>query len=220
MIERRKEGDIHIITLNSEQNVINPEWNAAMLDALAAVKADCDGNSGLVLTGIGKIFCAGLDVPTILQLDQVGMEKFARDLMAVESGLLELPIPVIAALNGHTFAGGAFLALSCDYRIMREDRGWFCLSEIDVGVPIGEQNMGLLQTKVPPATARDAALTGKRYGADDAIAAGFADAKAPADELLAAALTMANELAAKERGIFGTIKQQLNAKALDALKFK
>ncbi len=220
MIEHRKEGDIHIITLNAEHNVINPDWNAAMLDALATVKADCAGNSALVLTGTGKTFCAGLDVPVIMQLDQAGMEQFARDLMAVETTLLALPIPVIAALNGHTFAGGAFLALSCDYRIMREDRGWFCLSEVDVGVPIGEQNTALLLAKVPPATARDAALTGKRYSADEAIAAGFADAKSANEALLDAALTMASELGAKERGIFGTIKQQLNAKTIDALQIR
>lgn len=217
MIEQRKEGDIHIITLTNEPNVINPDWNAAMLEALAAVQADSDGNSALVLTGTGKTFCSGLDIPVLMQLDDAARVQFESDLMQVESRLLTLPVPVVAALNGHTFAGGAFIALSCDFRIMREDRGWFCLSEVDVGVPIGERNMGLLQAKVSPATARDAALTGKRYTADEAIAAGFVDGKAPAESLLNAALSIAGELAQKERGIFGTIKQSLNSNAVAAL---
>jgi hypothetical protein len=79
------------------------------------------------------------------------------------------------------------MALSCDYRIMREDRGWFCISEVDVGVPVPPAMMGILRAKLPANTARDALLTGKRYTAEEAIAAGIADGKAPADQLLAQA---------------------------------
>lgn len=123
--------------------------------------------------------------------------------------LLVGPIPVVAALNGHAFAAGAFLALSCDFRIMREDRGWICISEIDVGVPIGAAMMHILRSKLPVQTAAEAALTGKRYAAPDAIAAGLADASAPEAELLGTAVKYAAVLAAKEGGIMATLKRQL-----------
>ena len=110
-------------------------------------------------------------------------------------------------MNGHAFAGGAFLALSCDYRLMREDRGWFCVSEVDVGVPIPPAMMGILQGKLSPNTARDALLTGRRYTADDALVAGIIDGKAPVDELLEQSVALASQLATKEPGIFGTLKQ-------------
>jgi enoyl-CoA hydratase/carnithine racemase len=120
-------------------------------------------------------------------------------------------------MNGHAFAGGAFMALSCDYRIMREDRGWFSVSEVDVGVPIPPAMMGILQGKLPANTARDALLTGKRYTADEAIAAGIADGKAPMDELMEQAKALASQLATKEPGIFKTLKQTWFGPMADAL---
>ena len=123
--------------------------------------------------------------------------------------LLLLPIPTVAALNGHAFAAGAFIALACDYRLMREDRGWFCISEVDVGVPVDTATMQLLRAKLPPAAARDALLTGKRYTAAEAIAAGIADGEASEGDLLTRAIALAASLAVKERSIFTTLKRNL-----------
>ena len=92
---------------------------------------------------------------------------------------------------------------------MREDRGWFCISEVDVGVPVDTATMQLLSAKLSPATARDALLTGKRYTAGEAITAGIADGKAPEDDLLTSAIALAASLAVKERGIFTTLKRNL-----------
>ena len=138
-------------------------------------------------------------------------------MMEINQRLLVLPCPTVAALNGHAFAGGAFLALSCDYRLMREDRGWFSVSEVDVGVPIPQPLMGMLEGKLTPNTARDALLTGKRYTADEAIAAGISDSKASEQELLSNAKALATQLATKEPGIFKTLKQRWFGPMADAL---
>ena len=92
---------------------------------------------------------------------------------------------------------------------MREDRGWFCISEVDVGVPVDTATMQLLRAELPPSTARDALLTGKRYTAAEAIAAGIADGEAPEGDLLTRAIALAARLAAKERSIFTTLKRNL-----------
>jgi enoyl-CoA hydratase/carnithine racemase len=125
--------------------------------------------------------------------------------------LISLPIPTVAAINGHAFAGGAFVTLGCDYRVMRADKGWFCISEVDVGVPIGDPMMGLLKAKLSPQIAREAALTGKRYPAQEALAVGIVDAISEEDALLDNATALATSMAGKERVIFGLIKKQLYA---------
>ncbi len=211
MIDLERDGAIHVVTMNHGPNVIDPPWQARMLEVLDAVEADCEGEAGLVLTGEGKFFSNGLHVEVLMGLEGEDMARFGASMQQIMGRLLTLPVPTVAAVNGHAFAAGAFLALACDYRIMREDRGWICISEVDAGVPIGAPMMALLRSKVPAATAREAVLSGKRYAADEAIAAGFADGKAPEDELVADAKALAQSLAGKERRIFGTLKRQLNA---------
>ena len=153
-----------------------------------------------------------------MQLDPAAQAEFGRKMAEIYRRLLLLPCPTVAAVNGHAFAGGAFVAMCCDYRIMREDRGWICVSEVDVGVPLDDSMMGVLRGKVPPATARDAILTGKRYAADDAIAAGMADGKAPLENLLAAAKELATNLATKDPAVFKAIKRTYFGNMADALK--
>ena len=207
MIDYTKEGDLHLVTMNAGPNVICPEWQQRMLDILDTVEADCGKGAALILTGDDKFFCNGLNLEVVTQLAPEEMVLFASRMAEIHKRFLVLPCPTIAAVNGHAFAGGAFMALSCDYRIMREDRGWFSVSEVDVGVPIPAPMMGILQGKLPANTARDAVLIGKRYTADEAIAAGIADGKAPVDELMKQAKTLASQLGTKEPGIFKTLKQ-------------
>lgn len=211
MIDHKREGYLHIVTLNDGANMVTPAWQTRFIEILDAVEADSYGNAGLVLTGTEKFFCSGLNVEVVMSLEGDARARFSQSMMKLMHKLIRLPVPTVAAINGHAFAAGAFLALACDYRIMREDRGWFCISEVDVGVPIGEAMMSLLKGKVSPQTARESVLSGKRYVADEAIAAGLADEKASEGELLGRAQTLAGELATKERKIFSTLKHQLYA---------
>lgn len=216
MIDLRKTGSIHVITLNDGPNLIGPAWQRRMLEVLDAVAADCEGEAGLVLTGEGKFFSNGLDVEAITKLQGDDLAEFGSRMVQIIGRLVVAPVPTAAVLNGHAFAAGAFLALACDYRWMREDRGWFCISEVDAGVPIGAPMMKLLTSKVAPSVARDAVLSGKRYPADEAIAAGLVDAKAPADELLERAIAALAPLAAKQRRIFKTLKGTLHEELAQA----
>lgn len=207
MIDYQKEGELHLVTMSEGQNTICPRWQQRMLEILDAVESDCGPGAALVLTGTDKFFCNGLNLETVMALTPEQMQLFGQRMAEIHSRFLILPCPTVAALNGHAFAGGAFLALSCDYRLMREDRGWFSVSEVDVGVPVPAPMMGILQGKLPANTARDALLTGKRYTADEAIVAGIADGKASAESLLDQAKALASQLGTKEPGIFKTLKQ-------------
>ena len=217
MIDYTKEGELHLVTMNDGPNTICPDWQQRMLETLGAVEADCGQGAALVLSGVDKFFCNGLNLEKLMTLAPDEMEQFGKRMAEIHKRFLLLPCPTVAAMNGHAFAGGAFLALSCDYRIMREDRGWFSVSEVDVGVPIPPAMMGILQGKLPANTARDALLTGKRYTADEAIAAGIADGKASMAELLEQAKALASQLGTKEPGIFKTLKQTWFGPMADAL---
>ena len=217
MIDYRKDGDLHLVTMNDGQNTICPDWQQCMLEILDSVEGDCGQGAALVLTGVDKFFCNGLNLEKLMALSPGEMELFGRRMAEIHSRFLILPCPTVAAMNGHAFAGGAFLALSCDYRIMREDRGWFAISEVDVGVPVPAPMMGILQGKLPANTARDALFTGKRYTADEAVAAGIADGKASMDELLEQAKALAGQLGTKEPGIFKTLKQTWYGPMAEAL---
>jgi len=217
MINYAKEDGLHLITMDQDSSTICSDWQQRMLEILTEVEGDCGHGASLVLTGVGKFFCNGLNLEKVMTLTADEMAAFGRRMGEVHQRFLKLPCPTVAAVNGHAFAAGAFLALSCDYRIMRQDRGWFSVSEVDVGVPIPPAMMGILHAKLPANTTRDAVLTGKRYTADDAIAAGIADGKASVDELLERAQALARELGIKEPGIFKTLKQTLFGPTADAL---
>lgn len=209
MIEHAREGNVHVVTLGDEANLINPAFVARLHQVLDGIDAASAGPSALVVTARGKFFSNGLDVAELSQLQPDAMKQFNRDLVRAFGRLVTLPVPTVAAVNGHAFAGGAVLALTCDWRVVRADRGWICMSEVDAKVPIGPGPMAMLRAKLPAATVRDAVLTGKRYAADEAIAAGWADAKAPEDGLVAAALDIVRPFADKDRGIYRSLKRTL-----------
>ena len=110
MIEHAREGNVHVVTLGDDANLINPAFVARLHEVLDAVEAASDGASGLVLTARGKFFSNGLDVAELMQLPPDAMKQFNRDLVRAFGRLVTLPVPSVAAVNGHAFAGGAVLA--------------------------------------------------------------------------------------------------------------
>ena len=209
MIDHTRDGPVHVLTMRNEQNLLDPPFVARMHEALDEVEAESEGNSALVLTGDGKFFSNGLNLPALTNLEAPERARFNKEFTRAVGRLVVSPVPTVAAVNGHAFAGGAVLALACDYRIMREDRGWLCLNEVDLGMPIPAPMMALITARLPGSTVRDAVLAGKRFSADAAIGAGFADAKAPEAELLAKAIELAGSLAGKKRSVIKTMKATL-----------
>jgi enoyl-CoA hydratase/carnithine racemase len=109
------------------------------------------------------------------------------------------------------------LALACDQRVMRTDRGYFCLPEVDINIPFTIGMSKLIQAKLPPAAACEAMLTGRRFGAEEALSAGIVDAAVPEHEVLAVATERAQAQAGKLRATVATIKQRMYGEVADAL---
>jgi enoyl-CoA hydratase/carnithine racemase len=121
-------------------------------------------------------------------------------------------------VQGHVFAGGAMFALAHDFRVMRADRGFFCLPEVDINIPFSRGMSALIQARLSKKTAHEAMTTGRRYGGTDALAAGIVDAVAHEDDVLSTAIELARPLAGKAGPTLGTIKGRMYADALGALR--
>jgi enoyl-CoA hydratase/carnithine racemase len=133
--------------------------------------------------------------------------------------LLSFPMATVAAINGHAFAAGLMMAVAHDFRVMRADRGFVCLPEVDLGtgLPLTPGMQAVLRARLPLSTVHEAVVTGRRYGGPEAAARGFVDEVAAEEEVLARAVEIASGLAGKHRATLGALKRGLHAEALDVL---
>lgn len=206
-----------ILRMDAGENRFNP----GNLDALEAGLDEVDASEGpaaIVLTGTGKFFSNGLDLEWMGGAPEGEPQRNVERVQAMLARVMSSPVAVVAALNGHAFAAGAMLALACDERVMRADRGFFCLPEVDINIPFTPGMAALIQTKLPTAAAREAMLTGRRYGGTDAVAAGVADEAVSEDEVVSRAVERAAVLAGKNRDVVGAIKREMYGPALEALR--
>lgn len=209
-------GDVFVLDIGDTENRFHPDWVAAVDDALIQVEKE-DGPRALVTTARGKYFSNGLDLEWLA----ANLEQHAEYVQTVQNifaRLLELPVPTVAALQGHTFAAGAMLSLAHDQRVMRADRGFWCLPEVDIHIPFTHGMSALIQARLSPATAHESMTTGRRYGGADAAAAGIVDVAVGEDEVLPTAIERAAALAGKAGPTLGTIKSRMYAPALEVLR--
>ena len=211
-----RDGDVFVLQLGDDENRLHPDFLGAVADLLDEVAA-APPPSALVTTATGKFFSNGLDLEWVAaNPDQINdYTSRVHDLLA---RILTFPRPTVAALQGHTFAAGAMLALAHDWRVMRADRGYFCLPEADINIPFLPGMSALIQAKLTPAAATDAMLTARRYGGLDAREAGIVTATAGEDDVLSAAVALAAPLAGKDPSTLGTIKQRMYADVVLALR--
>ena len=210
MVNLNKQGNIYTLTFEEEGgNALDLELVQAIHLALDEVQEDSKGPCGLILTATGKSFSSGLSLLKITSYNSEQVLTFSNEMQRLYGRLVNFPVPTVAALNGHAFAGGAFLALCCDYRVMRSDKGWFCISEIDVGVSIVPEIMAVAKLKLSRNVLRDAVLTGKRFSGEDCLRLGICDAISEEQELLDTAKEIIAPIALKKRQIFKNFKTTL-----------
>jgi enoyl-CoA hydratase/carnithine racemase len=210
-------GEVTVLHLTAGENRFNP----TMLDAIAKALDELEGSEppgALVITGEGKFFSNGLDLDWMGSAPPAGAEDVLRRVHALLARLLVFPTTTVAAINGHAFAAGAMLALACDARVMRADRGYLCLPEVDIGLPFTPGMTALLKARLTAATAHDAMLTAHRYNAEQALDAGIIDAAVPDEQVLDASIERAGALAGKHRATVAAIKHGLYGNAVAALE--
>lgn len=177
-------------------------WNTA-LDELEARP----GPLAAVVVGEGKYFSNGLDLEWLNTVDD-GMTMIA-DVHRLFGRLLVFPGYLVGAINGHCFAGGAMIAMTFDTRVMRTDRGYWCLPEADLGLALTDEMATVVTAKLPRTTAHDAIVTGRRYDAHQALDAGIVEHVAQAVDVLPTAIALAEAMAGKDRTTLAAHKRWL-----------
>lgn len=208
-------ADVFVLDLGDGENRFHPDWLAEVGAALDEVEQATP--RALVTTATGKFYSNGLDLEWLGQHgDQ--LVTYVGDVQALLARVLEFPAPTVAAIQGHAFAAGAMLALAHDFRVMRSDRGYFCLPEVDIDIPFTPGMSALIQGKLTPAAALEAMTTGRRFGGADAAEAGLVDEAVAEPEVLATAVARVRPLAGKNPKTLGAIKAGMYPGVLSALR--
>jgi enoyl-CoA hydratase/carnithine racemase len=202
---------VTVLHLGDDENRFSPEWLQRVHSTLDEV------DDVLVTTGGGKFYSNGLDLEWLMANGDKAAE-YVAEVQELFARVLTLPVPTVAAVNGHAFGAGAMLAMAHDFRVMRSDRGYFCFPEADINIPFTPGMAALIQGKLTPSAAVASMTTGRRFGGPDAVAAGLVDEIAAEGEVVKVASERVRALAGKNRGTLGAIKATMFAPAIAALR--
>jgi enoyl-CoA hydratase/carnithine racemase len=211
-----RHDNVFVVDLGDGENRFHPDWLAAVNAALDEVEK-ADGPRALVTAATGKFYSNGLDLEWLLANGD-RYQDYVTSVHELFARTLTLPMITVAALQGHTFAAGAMFSLAHDLRVMRADRGFWCLPEADINIPFTPGMSALIQARLTPQTAHQAMVTARRYGGADATAASIVDQAVAEDAVRATAIQLAQAQANKAGDTLGTIKTRMYAPAVAALR--
>ena len=209
-VQTSNDAEVRILTLSrGKANALNLEMTEELIDAVREAEADDSMRALLFSSARPGFFSAGFDVEEVFNYDAPSMRHFFGRFMVLYERILRFPKPVVGALAGHAYAGGAFLALTFDLRIMAAGDYGFALSEINFGAILPPALRLALINTVGPREARRMILTGDSIKPDRALQIGLADQVVPEDEVLRTALVNAHRLAQKPSTAFAFSKHAL-----------
>lgn len=175
-------------------NALTPELVAALHDAVT--KAPGEGARALVLSGSPGRFSGGLDVPVLVDFDRPAMERLWQDFYRLLLALAASPIPIAAAITGHSPAGGAVLATYCDYRILADGDFRIGYNEVAVGIPMPIAILRCVARLVGPRQAERLCGAGLLIPPQEAHRIGLVDELVPLDRVVERAVEWANGMIA------------------------
>ena len=215
MIELTQEENVFILTMDDGENRWNTTFVRAFSNALDEVEAS-EGAAALVTCSSDqKFFSNGLDLEWRQSRDEGhrgGDRKvFGREFMSLAGRLITFPVPTICAINGHAFGAGLMIALSHDVRLMREDRGFACANEVEIGMVIPDPELALFRHKMSMSAFFQTVQLARRWTGPDALAAGFVEATGTEASLLPLAKQRAQALAhlGANPSVFKTMKERI-----------
>lgn len=174
MLQVIDHGEIRELRLDRPPaNALNTPLVQALLAGLAA--AVRDGARSIVISGRDGMFSGGLDVPELLELPRPAMAEFWSEFFALTRALADCPVPVAAAITGHCPAGGAVLAVHCDYRIAALGHWKIGFNEVGVGLPVPSTILMALTELVGQRVARRLVTFGLLVEMDEALSLGLVD---------------------------------------------
>ncbi|CDJ41726.1 enoyl-CoA hydratase/isomerase family protein, putative [Eimeria tenella] len=208
------QGGVYTIHLGTNENRIDFEFIQDIEQLLTKIEAK-DGPTACVITGEGKFFSNGLNLDVLMAQPKELLGSFH----CLLSRLLSFPVPLVAAINGHAFAGGAMLALACDFRVMNRKRGFLCINEVDNGLPLTPGMCAIIKSKIDRSLWASTILGARRWTGEDCLRSRIVDAACDPGEVL----QQAQALAAREapRGaskiLYKGLKEEIFAEEIKLL---
>lgn len=212
IIQSERQENIAVITMCNAANRQNLEFAKQMNQCLDQIIADESCHSIVLTSSDEKNFSQGIDVEWFTQKfaekDFNTIKTFMYEMNTVFKRLLLMPLPVIAAINGHAFGNGAILSCACDFRFMTKDRGFFCFPEVDVNIPFLPGMIAFVKKAIPEHLFNEMLLSGKRITAPELEQHNvIVNATENREDLLVQAIAYA-ETFNKQRPILGELKKR------------
>lgn len=197
-----------LATITMRRGKVNA-FNESMIEEISNCFADLETDGSvraIIFRGTGKFFSFGFDIPGFLSYSKDEFIRYLTKFTGLYTRIFLYPKPVVAALNGHTIAGGCMLALACDHRVMASGKARISLNEITFGSSVFAGSVEMLRWLVGERSAESILLTGGMYSAEEARHLGLVDEVADDIHLLERAGKAADDLARKDPAAFKSIK--------------
>jgi enoyl-CoA hydratase len=216
MFDVERKNDIEILRMQyGPANAMDLDFCVELAKTIRALEKS--SSRAIVLTGQGKIFCAGVDLPQLLE----GGAEYVRQFLPALDDVLEAFFfcnkPIVAAVNGHAIAGGCLLACTADRRLMVDGKAQIGVPELRVGVPFPAVALEIMRAKTSPGFFEEIILGAATYTAQEARKRGLIDDIFDKDQLLNEAISTAEAFAAIRPEIFAFSKQQIRQTVREAI---
>jgi 2-(1,2-epoxy-1,2-dihydrophenyl)acetyl-CoA isomerase len=222
LVERdAQDPAVAVLTLNrpARYNALTVELKTVLLDAITVLGAAGDVRA-LIVTGAGKAFCVGQDLgehaETLRADPSTAFDTVTEHYNPIVLGLVDLPFPVVAAINGPCVGAGLGFALACDLRIAAAGLK-FVTAFTGIGLTADSGLSASLAHAVGVSRATELLLLNETFTAEDALSWGLVRAVVPAEEVLPAALELARRLAAGPTRAYVEVKRAVRHGAVATL---
>jgi len=214
LVEYELEKGVAVLTMKNGENRFNMLFLHEFLDILDEIEQKTEATALVVKSSHEKIFSNGLDLDWLMPLTQAGdtgaIKEFCYTMNRLLRRILLYPMPTIAAITGHAFAGGAIMCCCFDFRFMRSDRGFFCFPEVDLGIPFWPGMVAMVKKAIPQYKLDEMYYLGTRLTGAECEEHRIVVKSLPMDELMPAVMAFAGGLG-KKRGYYLAQKERMNA---------
>ncbi len=218
--EYKLDEQVVVLTMNCGENRFNFPFFEGFFKILDEIEHHTEAKVLVVKSAHEKIWCNGIDLDWLVPaVEKEGPElgnKFRAEMYSFMKRVLTYPMLTIAAITGHAFAGGAFLSFAHDFRFMRSDRGWLCMPEVDINMPLGPVFLALSRRAVPTYKFEEMQFTGIRLTAQECVEHHIVRKAAHIDDLMKEVLAFAKTLN-KDRELIRKMKLETHKETLQII---
>lgn len=216
-IKTSVKDQLAIITLNrGKSNAMNREMVIELDDMFKNIEAD-ENIRGVIITGQENFFSAGLDLIELYNYDEQQAAAFWQSFLEFTARITSFKKPLVAAINGHSPAGGCVLALACDSRVMSDGQYIIGLNEVPVGIIVPDSIFQLYAYWIGKASAARSLLEGKLFNPQEALSIGLVDEVVPSGSIMTAAERKVRKYMSYEKNTWQQSKLNIRSELIRAV---